>query len=188
MLVDEARIIALIRGGNVDAFGEIVEHYQMPMVRYLYRLTGDFTVAQDLTQDTFFQAYRGLSGFNSRISFKAWLYRIATNNARQFYRRKSRISFIPFTDYGKEDVLADNSFSDTERIEQQMGIEESLLRVPYDQRKCLILHFVEGFKCKEIAQIEGISEEAVRKRVTRGSQKFRKAYQDMLGVTGNGMC
>jgi RNA polymerase sigma-70 factor (ECF subfamily) len=180
-LVDEARIIALIREGNVDAFGEIVEHYQALMVRYLYRLTGDFTVAQDLAQDTFFQAYRGLSGFNSHISFKAWLYQIATNNARQFYRRKRRISFIPFTDYGKEDILSDDSFPVTEKVEQQIAIEESLLRVPYDQRKCLVLHFIEGFKYREIAQVEGISEEAVRKRVTRGSQEFRRVYQEMVG-------
>ncbi|MFO8010239.1 MAG: RNA polymerase sigma factor [Dehalococcoidia bacterium] len=183
-MVDEALIIALIREGNVDAFGEIVDHYQALIVRYLYRLTGDFTVAQDLTQDTFFQAYRSLSDFNSHISFKAWLYRIATNNARQFYRRKRRISFIPFTDYGREDILLDDTIPVTERVEQQIAIEESLLLVPYDQRKCLVLHFVEGFKYREIAQIEGISEEAVRKRVARGSQKFRKTYQEMPGSNG----
>ncbi|MDD5094072.1 MAG: RNA polymerase sigma factor [Dehalococcoidia bacterium] len=180
--MDEARIIESIRQGHIDAFEEIVEHYQMPMVRYLYRLTGDFAVAQDLAQDTFFQAYRGIDSFNTHISFKAWLYRIATNNARQYYRRKRRIPFIPFSDYGRQAVSAKDSAP--ERIEQQMAIEESLLEVPYDQRKCMVLHFIEGFKYGEIALIVGISEEAVRKRLARGSRRFRAAYGEMSGGTG----
>ncbi|MDD5093197.1 MAG: sigma-70 family RNA polymerase sigma factor [Dehalococcoidia bacterium] len=101
---------------------------------------------------------------------------------RQYYRRKRRISFIPFSDYGRQDIPAKDSAP--ERVEQQMAIEESLLQVPYDQRNCMVLHFVEGFKYAEIARIMGISEEAVRKRVARGSQRFRAAYGANSG--GNG--
>jgi RNA polymerase sigma factor (sigma-70 family) len=51
-----------------------------------------------------------------------------------------------------------------------------MLKVPYKNRVCMVLHFFEGFKYREIAETLGISKEAVRKRVTRGSLEFRKFY------------
>ena len=172
--MDEAQVVALVRTGDTDAFAEIVEHYQEPIIRYLYRLTGDYEVAQDLAQDTFLQAYKGILKTRSELSFKAWLYRIATNNARQLYRRKRLLSFIPFTDLRKSDIPAMEASPDC--AEERMAIKEALLKVPNEQRTCMVLHFVEGLKYREIAEILGISEEAVRKRVARGSREFRKAY------------
>ena len=56
LILEEASVIALVQSGNTNAFTEIVEHYQVPIQRYLYRMVGDFDVARDLTQDTFIQA------------------------------------------------------------------------------------------------------------------------------------
>ena len=81
--MEEARVISLVRAGEVDAFAEIIENYQAPIIRYLYRLTGDYEMARDLAQDTFLQAYRGILKTDAELSFRAWLYRIATNSALQ---------------------------------------------------------------------------------------------------------
>ena len=94
--LDDTQVITSIREGAPDAFAIIVERYQQPIVRYLYRLTSDWSVAEDLAQDTFVNAYRGIAKTREELSFKAWLYRIATNNARQYHRRRRLISFIPF--------------------------------------------------------------------------------------------
>ena len=59
-MLHEAQVIAQVRTGHSDAFGEIIEHYQVPIVRYLQRMTGTYEVAQDLAQDTFVQAFRGV--------------------------------------------------------------------------------------------------------------------------------
>lgn len=173
--MDEAQVVALVRSGNTDAFAEIIEHYQAPIIRYLYRLTGDYEVAQDLAQDTFLQAYRGILKTKSELSFKAWLYRIATNNALQFRRRKKLLTFIPFADLRKTDLPTMENPSDD--VGERMAIEEALLKVPEQWRTCMVLHFVEGLKYREIAEILGISEDAVRKRVARGGQEFRKLYK-----------
>lgn len=177
--MDEAQVIALMRRGSTDVFAEIVEHYQMPIIRYLYRLTGDYEVAQDLAQDTFLQAYKGIMKTKSELSFKAWLYRIATNNALQFRRRKRLLSFIPFADSGKSDIPATENPS--EDVEERMAIKEALLKVPEERRTCMVLHFVEGLKYREIAEILGVSEDAVRKRVARGSREFQEAYHLLSG-------
>jgi RNA polymerase sigma-70 factor (ECF subfamily) len=164
----------MIRAGSVDAFAEIVEHYQVSIIPYLYRLTGDYETAQDLAQETFIQAYKGILKTNSELRLKAWLYRIATNNAWQYHRRRRLLSFISFDDFRKSG--APNLENQSDGTIGEMAIQETLRKVPAGQRACLVLHFVEGFKYREIAETLGISEDAVRKRISRGKQIFRRLY------------
>jgi RNA polymerase sigma-70 factor (ECF subfamily) len=171
--LEEARVIALVRAGEADAFAEIIEHYQASIIRYLFRLTGDHEMAKDLAQDTFIQAYKGILKTDAELSFKAWLYRIATNNALQHWRRKRLLSFIPFTT--KEYDIPDSG-NQADSPGETLAINEALLKVPEEQRTCLVLHFVEGFKYREIAETLGCSEEAVRKRVARGKKLFIGLY------------
>jgi RNA polymerase sigma-70 factor (ECF subfamily) len=168
-----------VRTGATDAFGEIVEHYQAPIVRYLSRLTGDAEVARDLAQDTFVQAYRGILKTRSELHFKAWLYRIARNNALQYHRRRRLLSFVPFM--GSESPEMVDTSTSPDAVPERMTIQEALLAVPIQRRECLVLHFVEGLKYREIAAIVDTTEEAVRKRVSRGSKEFRAAYRRLSG-------
>lgn len=170
---DEAQIINLVRAGDTDAFTGIVERYQGPIIRYLDRLTGEYEVALDLAQDTFVRAYQGILKTDTSLSLQAWLYKIATNLARQHHRRKKILTFIPFAHVEEPE----SSLSADDRAEGNMAINEALLKVPEKQRACLVLHFVEGLKYREIAEALGISEDAVRKRVVRGCEQFRQAYR-----------
>ena len=172
--MDEAQVIALVREGNTDAFAEIVGQYEAPISRYLYRLTGDREVAQDLVQETFLKAYQGILKTDSELSFKAWLYRIATNNALQYKRRRGFISLARFDDSAKHDLPA--SDSPHVHIEEKQLIEEALIKIPRDQKVCLVLHYVEGLKYREIGEILRITEDAVRMRVVRGTKEFQKLY------------
>lgn len=173
--MEETSIIALVREGNADAFVDIVEHYQAPIQRYLFRLTGNHELAQDLAQDTFIQAYKAILKTNADILFKAWLYRIATNNAYQSHRRKRLISFVPLSGLNKEEETSAEDWA--EESNETMAIQEALRKVPKEQRSCLVLHLVEGFKYREIAETLNISEDAVRMRVVRGKEAFQQAYR-----------
>lgn len=171
--MEEARVIALVRAGEADVFAEIIECYQASIIRYLYRMTGDYEMAKDLAQDTFIQAYKGILKTDAELSFKAWLYRIATNNALQHHRRKKLLSFIPFI--AKEHDVPDME-NQADCLDKTLEIREALLKVPEQQRTCLVLHFVEGFKYREISEVLGCSEDAVRKRVARGKKLFIGLY------------
>jgi RNA polymerase sigma factor (sigma-70 family) len=179
-LLDDTQVLALVRDGNSSAFSEIIEHYQLPIQRYLYRLTGDYDTAQDLTQDTFLQAYKNILKTNNDISFKAWLYKIATNNAWQHSRRKKLLSIVTFKT-GKT-VTDHHKDMQPSVTEESLAIQEVMNQIPGKFRVCMVLHFVEGFKYKEIAETIGISEEAVRKRVARGSDEFRRLYGGRGGL------
>jgi RNA polymerase sigma-70 factor (ECF subfamily) len=149
-----------------------VEHYQAPIFRYLCRLTGDYELARDLAQETFVQAYKAILKTDSGLQLKAWLYRIATNNALQHRRRNRLLAFISFEDWRKP-PLEPMDTSDPPDID---GVQQALRKVTTEYRVCLVLHFVEGFTYVEIGRTLGISEEAVRKRVARGKQAFRQTY------------
>ena len=91
------------------------------------------------------------------------------------------ISFIPLV--SDDDTLTsprlDHSGAhsgEPELVIERMSIEESLIAVPRENRICMVLLYIEGLKYREIADILGISEEAVRKRVARGNQKFKEAF------------
>ncbi|MFC1947483.1 RNA polymerase sigma factor [Chloroflexota bacterium] len=171
--MDEATAVALVREGNAEAFSDIVEHYHAPIHRYLYRLTGDYELTQDLVQDTFIRAYENMIKTDHSLALRAWLYKIAENNARQYYRRKKLVAFIRFSFVEADDIPAGNRKEETTR---SIAIKEALLKVPYKNRVCMVLHFFEGFKYREIAETLGISKEAVRKRVARGSLEFRRHH------------
>ena len=172
--MDEQEIIMLARDGDTDAFGEIVRHYKDPILRYLYRLTGDMERAQDLTQDTFIKAYQNIGGIRSQLSFRAWLYRIATRTAHSYWRR-NRLRVLTGFD-GVKSPEIQTAEDPARKVEEKTAVRRALLEVPSKQRECLVLHYVEGFKYREIAETLGISEDAVRKRVSRGKEIFRRLY------------
>ena len=99
-MLDEAQVIAQVRTGKTDAFGEIIEYYQAPIVRYLLRMTGD----HDVAQDTFRTAYQSILKTDSDLSLKAWLYKIATNTARQFHHRRRLLDFIPLAGWERSEA------------------------------------------------------------------------------------
>ena len=172
--LDDAQAIALVRTGKTDAFATIGDTYSTRIVRYLYRLTGDRDEAEDLAQDTFLQAYQSILKTTSELSLSAWLYRIATNNANRRWRRRKLISFIPLPGAEKADPYSFESSPN--RVIERIVIEDALLEVPRGHRACMVLHYVEGLKYREIATIVGISEDAVQKRIAHGNEKFREVF------------
>ena len=174
LVMEDAMVVALVKGGNAAAFAELVERYQAPVQRYLYRLTGDFQLAEDLVQEALLKAYEGILQTDSQLSFRAWLYRIATNNAFRFYRRKKLLSFLPFSVLYKAEEPAAGCAQDAD---EAIAIQEAMLKVPQGQRVCLALHLIEGFRYREIAATLGITEDAVRMRVDRGKEAFRRIYR-----------
>jgi RNA polymerase sigma-70 factor (ECF subfamily) len=179
-LLETEEAIARAREGDIEAFGEIVEVYQSPIIRYLYRMTGDNELARDLAQDTFLQAYKGLARTTSGLPSKAWLYRIAINNVLRHRRRKKAVAFSALED----DPVSEIAPGSDDSMVNTVAVQEALLKIPERLRVCMVLHFVDGFKYREIAEMLGISEDAVRMRVARGSEEFRRRYKAGGGDTG----
>ena len=83
-------LVSAARAGDESAFGVLVEGYRRELQVYCYRMLGSFEDAEDMVQETFLRAWRKRSSFEGRSSFRAWLYRIATNACLDALRRRPR--------------------------------------------------------------------------------------------------
>lgn len=155
-------------------YEDAVAQYYTPVYRYLLRLVRDPDIAADLTQDTFTKAYTHFLHRSSAAPVHAWLFRIATNEVRQFLRRRRRITWLPWDSWEwhtrQEDIAT--------TVIHHNSVEQSLARLSPQARACLILHAWAGMPCKEIAVILGKSEAATKKLLVRARQQFRNEYDD----------
>lgn len=165
----DARLVAALRAGDDDAFEVLVVRYQAPLFHYLRGFVGDAEQASDLVQDTFLRAHQSLGGLADAGLLRAWLFRIAHNLACSHLRRRRLIRWLP--------LRAHHPAPATERSAVEAAhVEAALAQIPAEQRAPLLLHLVAGFSYAEIGVLLGVSEGAVRMRISRGRAAFRAAY------------
>ncbi len=168
-LADEHRLIVAAQQGDRPAFARLVEHYWDRLYRWLYRLTRDSHVAEDLAQETFLKAFAGLKKFQAGTNFSAWLFRIAHNNFANHCRSATR----PREDL--PDDLADRRHGPLEEAASAEGVRkvtDALNRLPSEFRAALLLRVEEGLSFRQIAEALDLTEETARWRVFKARQKL----------------
>lgn len=193
---DDNDIITRVLDGDYDAFEFLVEKYQGRIYRHLTKMVKDNAEAQDLLQETFLNAYRGLKGFAGTSAFSTWLFRIA-NNAALMFLRKHRPEVIEYAEEvanrpTPELVPASPQFVSTPleillSTEGKKKIEEAIDSLPLMYRTVIILRDVEGFSLEEVAGIVDSSVPAVKSRLHRGRHSIRESlssYYEELQRTG----
>ncbi len=140
---------------------------------YLWRMTGDQSMASDLCQETFLRAWRHFEKVRHYDKPGAWLMRVATNLALQYLRRRS----APVGAARTLDESLDPGVSDPgARIATRDLVRETLLELPDKPRAMLILREVYGLSSDEVATALGMSREAVKVALWRARAQFRTAY------------
>ncbi len=152
----------------------LYEAYQRPILVYLRRLVSDYEVAEDLCQETFIKALRRWDTRDPEASVSAWLYRIATNTAYDFLRRRRRIHFTTLCDSMHAYCTAE---SPELHIGDQEPVQQALAQLPSIYRLPLLLHSCGGHSTQEIALKLGCSNSAVKTRLFRARARFREVYQ-----------
>ncbi len=183
--MDEAKLIKSAQQGQVDAFNELVLHYQDRVYNLAYRIMGDPASAADAAQDTFIAAYRSLARFRGG-SFKSYLMRIVANKCYDELRRRKRNPATSFEDFGDLDeeanpALIDESAGPEEHAERQAVdrlIQAGIEALPPDQRVTLVLRDVQGMSYQEIAQATGAALGTVRSRLARARGKLREYLRE----------
>ena len=180
----DTEAIARIRKGEFEAFEALVEKYQGRIFRHLRKLVRDTSQAEDLLQETFLNAYRGLKDFSGTSSFSTWLFRIATNTALMFLR-KHRPETVEYDDHigvqtNSSPVPTSAEFMSTTleillSDEGRKMIEEAIGNLPVMYRSVIVLRDVEGFSLQEVSEIMDSSLAAVKSRLHRARNSVREA-------------
>ena len=188
--IDQQSLIAATQQGDLDAFNQLVIHYQQLAYHVAYRILNDTDAAADATQDGFLRAYRAINQYRGG-SFKAWLLRIVTNACYDQLRVKQRrptasLEALLVTDPAPNASLVDQAESPeayAERQELGLAIQAGINALPSDQRVALTLCDVAGMNYQEIAKVTRVSLGTVKSRISRARARLRDhllAQQELL--------
>jgi RNA polymerase sigma-70 factor (ECF subfamily) len=173
---DDATLVARAGQGDVDAFGELVVRYQETVYRLALRMMGNSAEAEDVTQDTFLAAWRGVGGLRQEAAFGGWLYRLAVNRCLNLLRRRRPVA--EFDPAGLPSARPDEQpEAMAEAGAEVAALAEALQRLTPAQRACWVLRELHGCSYEEIAGIVGASTTAVRGRIARSRALLAEVMQ-----------
>jgi RNA polymerase sigma-70 factor (ECF subfamily) len=186
---NETELVRLAQEGDRYAFVQLHEHYYTSILQYLTGIVRDVEIAKELTQETFLQVWQSLSKLHENSNFRAWLYRIAGNNALTYLRKLKRASMIPpkkkisleaYTVSGDKEELGVPG--PEEIVEQREALELAeialdLIRPVY--RDCLILYQRKGLSVQEIAKKLNKGENTVKSYLSNAKKALRQIYKEL---------
>lgn len=173
--LSDAQLVALARESHAEAFELLYATYKGRIYTFLLRMVSEPELADDITQDVFTKVYPLLPDLSHDHRVLPWLYRVASNAAIDQIRRRRRFLWLrigKLSGTGEEPHAND----DHARVGEQEHVTRVLRTIPPENASALLLHALEGYSYKEIAEIQGVSMTAIRSRIARARAAFREGY------------
>jgi RNA polymerase sigma-70 factor (ECF subfamily) len=170
----DLELAARCRAGDAGAFEELYRQHARRLFSLVVRMIGSVDDAEDLLQEVFLQAHRKLSGFRGDSALGTWLYRLTMNHCLDHLRgRQARMNRATdsLDDDGAEEPIARAPI--VPAPVSRLDLERAIEMLPDGARAAFLLHDVEGFEHREIAQILGISEGTSKSQVHKARMKLR---------------
>lgn len=166
-------LIVSIKEGRIDLFDDIIRRYERRIFSFIFQMVGQAQDAEELTQDCFVCAFKGLEDYQARGQFSSWLFTIARNLTRNHFaksiRKEKVVNCVPIS----ENLLSTPS---TESLKQE--ITDWLAFLPENYRSAMILKYIAELDCREIAEVEKISVNAVKQRLHRAREIIRQRVME----------
>ncbi len=186
MQSDENLILAMARGGDVDAFNRLVMLHQDAVYGFSMSLTRQPAIADDVTQETFISAFRNISKMRGD-NVRAWLLRIARNKAYDHFRRQNRrreTSVDEDTEVFRERLVSDNpSPADVAmNTELREALEHCVGALSHEHREVIVLIDVQGGSYDDASAVCGVNIGTVKSRLNRARRRVRDCLQSIPGL------
>jgi RNA polymerase sigma-70 factor (ECF subfamily) len=181
----------LVRRAQADderAFGELVTRYESKVYSLGIKMLRNPEDAEDVLQDTFLRAYRGLKSFKGNSTFSTWIYRITANSALMRLRKK-QLPTVSIEDADERDApitIADWAPGPVEQLltqETRDAMQQAIEALPPEFRQVFVLRDVEGLSNGEVAEILDLSVAAVKSRLHRARLKVRNRLMSFFNDT-----
>ena len=176
----DAALMLQVRDGDEASFALLLDRYRGPVIHFLYRMTQNLAVAEELAQEVFLRVYRARGTYEPAAKFTTWLFRIATHLGLNWIRdgrnEKLRTSLDEETSDGMARQIPDGGAS----VEQELVYEVKLREVrqaietlPAKQRAAVLMHKYEEMEYSQIARVLNCSESAVKSLLFRAYESLR---------------
>ena len=167
--------VARCQEGDREAFRHLVERYKDVLHGTAILMTGNRAVAEEIVQEAFLSAWRGIGGFERGRPLKPWLTRILVNGVLT-QKRKRAVQTVPITD---SDPPAGGSTSDQmDVLESRAVVRQALAQLDADQHRIVVLRYFAELTVPEIASSMGLKEGTVKSRLHRALGRLRKHLEE----------
>lgn len=168
--VDDIEAIKSVLGGETSQYRVLVEKYHRGLIRYLTNMVGDATQAEDIAQDAFVQAYKKLSSFDPFYSFSTWIYKIASNLAKEFFAKNSRQFKV--IEGGLIDT--DSAEDEAASTSRAKSVRDAVATLKPDYQQVINLFYWENKTYEEIAIIVDCPIGTVRTWLSRSKEQLEE--------------
>ncbi len=180
--VSDRELVRRVRRGESLAFDELVQRYLRPAMAVAWEFTESLADAEDVVQDAFHRALRGLDGYEESRPFRPWFFTIVRNAGRNAAVWRSRWSFEPLDDTLPTD--RGSPLSDMERREVRERVDAGVELLSPMQGTCFRLCDVEGFGAREVADMLELEESTVRVHLFRARRQLREVLKPLREESG----
>lgn len=164
-----------LRHGDRSAAAELVDEYYERIYLYLRRIGHDHQLSEDLTQETFMRAWDHIGQLRDGRALNAWLYRIAGNVSRLYWRR-----YKGTASRGVEELEARRAGeAESDRAghrEELSRLRQAVVRLPWKLRQAVVLHYMEDLTISRAAEAAGVREGTFKSRLNRALNALRKQF------------
>ena len=172
--VEEYRLVLLAQTGDRDAFDELFKSVQEKLYQYIFHITQDRVISDDLFQEVLITIFKQIRWLREQEFFRAWMYRIATRAAFKALKKKNRFKETSYEDMGELE-------KDVPDVEAQIILKETLESVSSAisklspaSRSVLSLRYLEGMTIREISTLVDIPVGTVKSRLSYGMMKLKE--------------
>ena len=168
-----------VKEGNLDKLGLLFERYKKPLFGFFYGMNKDSELSEDLVQNVFFRILKYRYLFRGEGDFKTWMFHIARNVNHDHYR-KNKIKVKESLESWEERLgTEENRATEFQHDDEMKLLSMAMDRLPEDKREILLLSKFQERKYKEIGEILGCSEGAVKVKVFRALQELKELYKEL---------
>ena len=167
-------IMQLVKEGQLTEMSVLFERYHLRLFNFFLRMTFDKDTSQDLTQNLFYRMIKYRHTFNSRFTFKSWIYQMARNIHTDYYlEQKKKDDLFVSTENIQADVSDDNEGFQEEQFER---LEYAFSELSNEQKELIVLSRYQGLKYEEISSIVNQSVPAIKVAIHRAIRQLRGIY------------
>ncbi|MFL6306762.1 MAG: RNA polymerase sigma factor [Candidatus Sulfotelmatobacter sp.] len=188
--LSDAEIMLRVAAGDEAGFGVLVEKYRRQMVHYMYRMTHNQAIAEELAQEVFLRVYRARASYRAEAKFSTWIYRIATNlgvNHARDTRHERGAQAVYLDQPDPETGISPDVADSTPTVEQDMlrearlaAIRKHVMALPERQRTAVLMHKYQDLDYKQIGAVLKLSESATKSLLFRAYQTLRERLKEFV--------
>lgn len=172
--MSETELVREAQGGSAEAFERLYRKHGRRVYAVCLRMVSDPDRAEELMQDAFVRAWSAIDSFQHRSAFGTWLHRLAINvvlsDMRAEKRRSNRELLSGELDEFEREVQG-------AMPETSVDLERAIAALPSGAKEVLILHDIEGYRYREIAELVGVAEGTVKSQLSRARRLVREALE-----------